>query len=135
MEDLARPEIDSFLDAELVGRIGCHAEGRTYVVPIIYAYDGEGIYGHSIEGTKLRMMRANPEVCFEVDRYDGAKGWTSVIAQGTFEELDGQASRRALELLAARFDSRRRPRNGDVSSVSFRIRVDEISGRRMRRGA
>jgi len=46
--------------------------GLTYVVPVIYAYDCDGLYVASIEGQKASMMRENPSVCFEVDEYDGA---------------------------------------------------------------
>ena len=65
---LTAPEVEALLRAEAEGRVGCHADGRTYVVPIVYAYDGEAVCGHSRDGLKLRMMRANPRVCFEVDR-------------------------------------------------------------------
>jgi hypothetical protein len=39
-------QIEDLLHAEVVGRIGCHTSGRTYVVPITYAYDGAAVYGH-----------------------------------------------------------------------------------------
>lgn len=45
--------IERLLHDNIVGRIGCHSFGRTYVVPITYAYDGNAIYAHSAEGTKL----------------------------------------------------------------------------------
>jgi hypothetical protein len=37
-------------------------------VPITYVFDGEAVYAHSADGLKIRMMRANPHVCFEVDQ-------------------------------------------------------------------
>ena len=43
------------------------------------------LYCHSGEGLKLQMMRANPSVCFEVDRHENLANWQSVIAQGTFD--------------------------------------------------
>jgi nitroimidazol reductase NimA-like FMN-containing flavoprotein (pyridoxamine 5'-phosphate oxidase superfamily) len=137
VEPLSRSEIDAFLHEELVGRIGCHAGGRTYVVPLIYAYDGQSVYAHSIEGRKLAMMRANPDVCFEVDRYEDGS-WRSVIAEGIFEELDGPAAERALALLAARFSGRGRARgngSGRPAGVSFRIVLLDVSGRRVQRSA
>jgi nitroimidazol reductase NimA-like FMN-containing flavoprotein (pyridoxamine 5'-phosphate oxidase superfamily) len=42
----------------------------------------------SIEGQKVRMLRENSHVCFEVDEYDGAGGWRSAIVQGSYEELE-----------------------------------------------
>ena len=133
MEDLTREGIDELLREEIVGRIGCHAGGETYVVPVIYAYDGEALYAYSIEGKKIRMMRENPSVGFEVDRYEGPGRWRSVIAQGEYEELDGADAERARSLLAAKFAGvARGPRaapDGGVP-VAFRIRIRELTGRR-----
>jgi hypothetical protein len=132
--ELSRAEIDDLLRAQVVGRIGCHADGLTYVVPVIYAYDGEAFYVYTVEGRKVRMMRANPRVCFEVDEYE-AGSWRSAIVQGRYEELDEAGSERALALLAARFPASgnsRRPR-AEGMPVAFRILIEEITGRAVRR--
>lgn len=100
--ELTREQIEHVLHSEVVGRIGCHAEGRTYVVPVNYAYDGEFLYGHAAEGMKLRLMRANPEVCFQVDHRTSLSDWQSVIAWGTFEELQGGDATRVMDLLLDR---------------------------------
>ncbi len=99
---LTQEEIEDFLHEQYVGRIGCHAEGRTYVVPVTYVYDGNAIYAHSVDGLKLRMMRANPQVCFEVDHMIDMANWRSVITWGTFEELSGNDANRALAMLVTR---------------------------------
>jgi nitroimidazol reductase NimA-like FMN-containing flavoprotein (pyridoxamine 5'-phosphate oxidase superfamily) len=99
---LSDEQIDQVLRSEVVGRIGCHDAGRPYVVPITYAYDGIAIYGHSTEGQKLHMMRANPYVCFEVEQVDDLANWRSVIAWGEFEQLNGDEEQRALQLLVNR---------------------------------
>lgn len=101
--DLTREQIENVLRSELTGRIGCHAEGRTYVVPVSYAYDGVHVYGHSSDGLKIRSMRANPAVCFEVEQIDNLANWRSVIAWGQFEELAGPDEHRARERLRERF--------------------------------
>ena len=132
--ELDRAEIDDLLHAQIVGRIGCHADGQTYVVPVIYAYDGEAFYVYTFEGRKVRMMRASPHVCFEVDEYERGS-WRSAIAQGRYEELDADGAERALTLLAARFASRgagSRPRT-EGTPVAFRIVIDEITGRAVTR--
>ena len=133
--DLPREEIDALLREQVVGRIGCHAGGLTYVVPVIYAYDGDCLYAHTLVGQKVAMMRANPDVCFEVDEYE-AGSWRSAIVQGRYEELEGAESEQALALLAARFAGRgrsgERPRGDGRSSVSFRIRIGEVTGRAVR---
>lgn len=100
--ELNHDQVEQFLHQEVIGRIGCHHEGRTYVVPVTYAYDGEAVYAHSAEGLKLSMMRANPEVCFEVDHLQDLGNWQSVIARGRFEELEGPAAEQGLQKLFAR---------------------------------
>jgi nitroimidazol reductase NimA-like FMN-containing flavoprotein (pyridoxamine 5'-phosphate oxidase superfamily) len=100
--ELTSEQIEHLLHSEVVGRIGCHAENRTYVVPVNYVYDGECLYGHAAPGMKLEMMRANPEICFQVDHRTGLSDWQSVIAWGTFEELHGDEATRATELLLDR---------------------------------
>ena len=100
--ELTSEEIDQVLHSEAVGRIGCYAFGRPYVVPVTYAYDGVAVYAHSREGLKLRMMRNNPNVCFEVDCMDGCSTWKSVIALGTFSELEAREAELAMEILRRR---------------------------------
>ena len=129
-------EIDAFLRRQLVGRVGCHQDGRTYVVPVIYVWDGESVYVQSIEGRKIEMMRANPDVCFEVDQYEPDGSWRSVILEGTYEELEGGRAEAALALLVQRFSGRRQARTGTRAArapVAFRIRSPRITGRRVDR--
>jgi len=85
--DLSNRQIENVLYSLIIGRIGCHVENTTYIVPVTYAYDGKYIYGHTKEGMKIDMMRKNPMVCFEVDDLENMSNWRSVIAWGKFEEL------------------------------------------------
>jgi nitroimidazol reductase NimA-like FMN-containing flavoprotein (pyridoxamine 5'-phosphate oxidase superfamily) len=137
--ELSGDEIDSFLRAQRVARLGCHADGETYVVPVIYAYDGSSVVAATTEGRKTSMLRANPAVCVEVDEYDadGRGSWRSVIAQGVYEELSGEAVESALELLRERFArtsgraaERRRLGPG---VVVFRIHLGRTTGRAVER--
>jgi nitroimidazol reductase NimA-like FMN-containing flavoprotein (pyridoxamine 5'-phosphate oxidase superfamily) len=100
---LDQDQIERVLRTERIGRIAVHADERTYIVPISYVYDGRSIYAHSAEGLKLRMMRANPAVCFEVDQVDSLDHWRSVIAWGAFEELHGPDAEEGMRLLVQRF--------------------------------
>jgi len=102
-EKMNSEEVEQLLQQQLVGRIGCHAHGITYVVPVSYAYDGKYIYCHTFEGMKINMMRANPEVCFEVDNTKNLANWQSVIAWGSFEELpNGNNRNEAIAILRER---------------------------------
>jgi nitroimidazol reductase NimA-like FMN-containing flavoprotein (pyridoxamine 5'-phosphate oxidase superfamily) len=143
--ELSDAEIEGLLKSEIIAQLGCHADGRTYVVPITYAYDGEALIAHSAEGRKIWMMRANRHVCVEVDRLEGPSRWQSVVAWGTFEELAGADAERALETLRARFRSLATSASAlpaghyhgrDLArrkAVVFRIRLTEKSGRFERR--
>lgn len=144
--EMSARQIEDLLRSETTGRIGCHADGRTYVVPITYAYNSPYVYCHSPEGLKLQMMRKNPVVCFEVDRIEDVGSWQSVIATGRFEELGGRDVLAAMDILIARLtairpDRKEHPsyvlRAADVESsradgrpiVIFRILLAEKTGR------
>ncbi len=100
--DLTRAQIEKVLFSEVIARLGCVDGDRAYVVPVTYAYDGRFVYGHSAEGEKIRLMRRNPSVCFEVERVEDLANWQSVIAWGSFEELHGETATEASRFLAAR---------------------------------
>src|SRR5699024_7548832 len=53
-------------------------------------------------GAQLRMLRSQPEVCFEVDRIDSLRDWQSVVAMGTFSELEAREAEVAMDLLKRR---------------------------------
>jgi nitroimidazol reductase NimA-like FMN-containing flavoprotein (pyridoxamine 5'-phosphate oxidase superfamily) len=133
---LSRTQIDAVLRASTVGRIGVSAEGRTYVVPITYVYDGDSVYGHTTVGQKVRMMRDSLGVCFEVDDIKDMANWKSVIAQGRYEELSGDLAVAAAKLIAARLGPLTTSQTAGPSGrargktpVSYRIRLVERSGR------
>ena len=87
LRELNNIQIEALLKDQLIGRIGCHVAGVTYIVPINYVYDGVNIYCHSAKGMKIDMMRENPEVCFEVDSIKDITNWQSVILLGKSEEI------------------------------------------------
>lgn len=137
--ELSRAEIEEFLHEQRIARLGCHAGGVTYVVPLIYAYEDGAVVAVTTEGRKTAMLRENPQVCVEVDEYDadGRGSWRSVIAHGTYAELAGDAIEPALALMRERFartagrTAESRPLGPGV--VVLRIGLDEISGRAVER--
>ena len=139
MRELAPAEIEEFLLGQRIARLGCHAGGETYVVPVIYAYGDGAIVSVTQEGRKVAMLRENPRVCVEVDEYDtdGRGSWRSVIAYGSAEELAGEEIEAALALLRERFartaGREAAPRPLSEGVVMLRIRLDEVSGRAVER--
>ncbi len=137
-------EINQLIARQLVGRIGCHADGITYVVPISYAYDGTDFYAYSGKGLKMDMMKKNPKVCFQLDDTRDLSNWQSVICWGEFEELTGKEERMyALHLLNNRvvpvLSSQTMhitpewpfplDKNETIDGIFFRIRAAEKTGR------
>src|SRR6476469_3478114 len=96
-------EIENVISHQLIARLGCYADGKIYVVPISYAYDGKYIYAFSREGMKVEMMRKNPQVCLQIDNLGQMDNWQSVIVWGSFEELtDKELRNDALQKLMGR---------------------------------
>lgn len=141
---LTKEQSEHVLKSEILGRIGCVADDKVYVVPITYVFDGKYIYAQSKEGLKLQGMRTNPTICFEVEQLENMKNWRTVIVQGKFEELKTKDSQTfAKKILTERLNPLRHseaakpslPELGGASvirelkAVLYRISILEISGR------
>lgn len=139
-------KIDLVLKENILGRIGCSYQGKTYIVPTNYVYDGKNIICHSLTGMKIDMMRKNPSVCFEVEDMKSMTEWKTVILQGQFQELTDETDRyKAMKLLVdkmlrlkisesavlpERAEKRMHPRSpGALKPVIYRIIVTEKTGR------
>ena len=144
--NLSEEMIEQVLYQNIIGRIGCGAGSRIYVVPINYIYDGTSIIGHSVEGMKIDLMRKNPHVCFQVDEIISQTNWKSVIAWGEYRELSDSRERyTAMDLFVKRTlrmkisetalppenqESRVHPRSpGNIKPVIYRIFLTEKTGR------
>ncbi len=142
--DLNKTQINNLLGGQVVGRLGYIDGKHPCIVPVTYVYDGEYIYGQSNEGTKLKILRENPNVCFEVDVMTSMRNWQSVIATGTFQELDGEAAKAAGTVLFSRVfelmtsstvHAHEHEINGvlddsnRVKSVMYRIKIESVTGR------
>ena len=143
--ELTSDEIENVLTGQVLGRLACTDGLQPYIVPVTYTYDGKYIYGQTNEGTKLSILRKNPNVCFEVDIMTDMVNWKSVIVQGTFEELKYGEAKEAHEILFGRVfslltsstihaheheitggkidDSNR------VKQSMYRIKIREVTGR------
>ena len=137
-------QIEKLLTNSFIGRLGCHVQGKTYVVPLSYAYKNDCIYIHTNEGLKVSMLRENPNVCFEVESLEDSANWQSVIAWGTCKELQNEEERATgMKMLTSRkFEGNMSETvklgaqwpfiPGDTSNIDglvFRILLSEKTGR------
>ena len=122
--------IEKLFSTCLVGRIACAApdvnEGRPTIVPIAYGYDGEAAYAVGPVGQKIRIMRKQPLMSFEVDTAEAEDRWQSAVAEGVYEELTTPEDREAgLKVI---FGDRERPHIPDTHVV-YRMRFTAKTGR------
>ena len=124
-------QIEELLATALVGRIACWSPeqegGRPYLVPLAYGYDGESVHAHGGPGRKLRIMRAQPLVSFEVDAAKATDRWRSVVAEATFEEITDPTERDAALRVIYRPPATVPPLGPET--VVFRLRLTKKSGR------
>ncbi len=128
---MTEDEVEAMLGAHRVGRLGCSAHDRPYVIPINYRYRRGDVFGCALAGRKIDILRAQPLACFEIDEIDDRGGWRCVVAEGVYQELTDDRERgQAVALLEL---SGAHPsawgRTGERGFVVFRVRLHEKSGR------
>ncbi len=142
--ELSEIQIDNILTSQVLGRLACTDGKQPYVVPVTYTYDGKYIYGQSNEGMKMKILRKNPNICFEVDVMTDMRNWKSVIVYGEFEELKNKEAEKAREILFGNvfplmtsstihtfgYDENDKVDDSTrVKYVMYRIRIKKITGR------
>jgi nitroimidazol reductase NimA-like FMN-containing flavoprotein (pyridoxamine 5'-phosphate oxidase superfamily) len=138
VHELSPAECEEVLGRASVGRLGCVKDQRPYIVPIHIAFDGRDVFGFSTVGQKIEWLRANPRACVQVDEIVDSKTWTTVLAEGRYEEVspDDREMLVRAEALLSRRPSFWLPAAAKVSShesgqpVVYRIVVDRLTGRR-----
>lgn len=122
--------IEKLFSNSLVGRIACASPevngGRPTIVPIAYGYDGESAYAVGPVGQKIRIMRSQPLMSFEVDTAEAENRWSSAVAEGVYEELTSPEEREAG--LGVIFKDKERPEIPDTHVV-YRMRFTSKTGR------
>ena len=141
---LSEEQIVQVLTKNVIGRIGCYADEKIYVVPVAYLYDDGCLLGHTIRGMKTTMLKMNPVCCFEVDSMQDMGNWQSVIAWGRFEELEGDEAESALKKLVSKLmplmpSQSSQPTHGldplhklealHSKATVYRIKIEEKTGR------
>ena len=126
---LSEAEIDAILARHRIGRLGCTANDRPYVVPINYFYDGTSIFAYSAPGRKVEVMREQPLVAFQVDEIESESSWRSVMVEGVYQELCGRERDAAVTQLANGNGLVAKSLSSPDRIVVFRIALNERSGR------
>ena len=88
-------EVRELSDAEILvvlrrldyGHLGCCRDGRPYVVPVHFAFDGKHIYVYTTEGKKFDIITENPQVCLQLEEVTDDRHWLSVIVDGYAEQI------------------------------------------------
>ena len=103
VEDMTPADMHALLERESFGHLGCARDGRPYVVPMNYAYDGKELYFFTTEGMKTQFIQSNPQVCLQVEEITDSTHWRSVMVIGKAEQLTGKEDmQRAMKLITDR---------------------------------
>lgn len=139
--------LEEILRENQVGRLGTAVDGRPYVVPMNFVYTKDRIILHTHrDGKKVKEIRRNPRVCFEVDGGEIVEGddpcnyswnYRSVIANGTATLVeDPEEKLKALRLLSDKY-AFGKGRRLDLEKVTkfndllvIEIKVDEMTGKK-----
>ena len=127
VEILTPDKCRQLLASSSIGRIGLLADGDVLVLPVTYGVADEHIVFRTGIGSKLEAAMFFRPVAFEIDSWNAATrtGW-SVLVKGMADEVTNDREVAELEDLGvvpwAAPDLRER---------WVRIRIDEISGRRI----
>lgn len=139
VEDMAPAEMHALLQRESFGHLGCSRDGRPYVVPMDYAYDGKELYFFTTEGMKTQFIEANPKVCLQVEEITDRTHWRSVMVIGQAEQLtNAEETQRAMKLITERNPSLTPAISATqldalgraVDIALYRIRPELIDGRK-----
>jgi uncharacterized protein len=133
ISQLGETESRALLREKVTGRLGCSDNGKPYVVPGNYFFDGDCVYVHSLPGRKINVLRANPNACLQVDEIEDTFNWRSVIAFGHYEEIvDVDERERIVANLFKRLPHltpvESRMKSSTPQTIVFRLRLTEITG-------
>lgn len=103
VEDMTPAEMQALLQRASFGHLGCARDGRPYVVPMNYAYDGTDLFFFTTEGMKTQYIEANPQVCLQVEEVTDSTHWRSVMVSGQAVEITGpEEMQQAMKLITER---------------------------------
>ncbi len=146
MKDLSKEQCFGLLRNNYIGRLGYIINNEPEIVPVTFYFDEkqEAIISYSGFGQKVKSMRKNSMVSFQVDEIKSLRKWRSILLHGTFEELDQIDAKKALHIFSqgvrniiqnkenedlkylTDFSSKAQNTN---ESIIYRIKVERITGK------
>jgi len=136
--------IEEIIRKSSVCRLGLCRNNRAYIIPINFGYHDKALYFHSArEGTKVDILRENPEVCFEFDIDLGlvrkeregcnwSNRYQSVIGFGRVVFIDEVEQKRdALDILMANYSDQKfdYPFSSIENTLIFKVEIESITGK------
>ena len=139
-----RDQLDAIIKRNRVCRLGVCDDGKPYVVPMCYGYDGASLYMHgSPKGKKMDILQKNKHVCFEFDEIgatqqaEQACAWgidyKSIIGLGTAEFLDDiEEKRKALNCIMQQYTDQpfEFPEPAIKGTCVIKIHIDSMTGKK-----
>ena len=129
-----------------IGYLSYIFKNRPFIVPITYYFNEENntVIGYSAKGQKTSAMRKNTIVSLAVAEIESVNHWKSVLAHGTYKEIEGSEAKAYLHQFSlgvkdiiTKKEHERPDFISDFSSkiskedvsVVFIITIDSITGR------
>lgn len=136
-------DIKAIIKKAKVCRLGMSTGNQPYLVPLCFGYKDDNLYFHgSLEGTKIDLLRKNPNVCFEFDlvtetiESEKACDWSikyqSVIGFGKAVFIEGlDEKREAIRIIMGQYSksSFQLPDNRIRATSVIKVEIESMSGK------
>lgn len=140
INEMTPAEMCELMMRESFGHLGCAVEGRPYIFPMYYAYNGKELYFFTTEGIRT-TLNGNSQVCLQIEEIHDGVSWRSVIVTGRALRLtDHHEIDEAKTQIAAKNPFANETISGvetgspQPATITFyRICAERMYGRKMRR--
>lgn len=137
-------DIEQILKDSRILRLAMVDGDRPYMVPMNFGYRDRVLYLHSApEGTKIDLIKKNPNVCFEVDEIiqfrkarlacDWGVAYKSVIGSGKAVLIYGpEEKRQAFHIIMAQYSDREFEYSDDMleKTIAIKIEIEKMTGKK-----
>ncbi len=138
VNEMTNDEIDELMQSVGFGHFACSRNDQPYVVPLNYAYSKPNIYVYTTDGKKSDIIKANPQVCLQVEDIINNGNWRSVVVNGRAEQITDIKEREEVLQLILKTNPTLTPAISikwmdnwvrENREIVYRIKPDTIAGR------